>query len=262
MSSAHWRRYALWQARDYLIDRGLATVLITVLFAYLTAAPLLLGIERTMQNMPARVIARYGSIEAARAAQLHDVNAMFLRSFLGVVVFLGAMMAMNGIAANDRKQGYYRFLFSKAVSPLRFYGQAFLVGWAGFVAIVTALSLVYGALVAPILTPQLILAVAVMFLLYAGIMFMLSASFPSDWLLLVLFTVLASYLWDRWGTSPSIFHYLLYVLPPLSRTADIYSAVGTGAPLDAWLLGWFGAYGAACAVAALIVLRYRRLAIL
>src|SRR5258708_37096114 len=187
---------------------------------------------------------------------------MLLRSFLGVVVFLGAMMAMNGIAANDRKQGYYRFLFSKAVPPLRFSGPAFLVGWAGFVAIVTALALVYGALVAPILTPQLILAVAVMFLLYAGIMFVLSASFPSDWLLLVLFTVLASYLWDRWGTSPSIFHYLLYVLPPLSRTADIYSAVRTGPPLDAWRLRWFGAYGGAWPVPALVALRFRRPAIL
>lgn len=260
--SSRLTRYGLWQARDYFVDRGLATVLITVLFGYITVAPLLAGVERTMHTLPPPTIARYGGIEAARASVMHDTNSIFLRSFLGAVVFLGAMMAMNGIAANDRKQGYYRFLFSKAVSPSRFYGQAFLIAWAGFMAIVTALTMVYGTLVWPILTPQLMLAVAVMFLLYAGIMFLLSASFPTDWLLLVLFTVLASYLWDRWGTSPSAFHYLLYVLPPLSRTGDIYAAAGSGTPLDVWLLGWFGAYGAACVVAGLIVLRYRRLAIL
>ena len=44
---------------------------------------------------------------AVYAARMAEFNYMFLRSILGTLVFLGALFAMNGIVANDRKQGFY-----------------------------------------------------------------------------------------------------------------------------------------------------------
>ncbi len=67
-----------------------------------------------------------------------EFNHAFLRGILGTIVFVGALFAMNGIVANDRKQGFYRFLFAKPMTPSRYYGQAFFVHWAGFVAVMIA----------------------------------------------------------------------------------------------------------------------------
>ena len=92
-------------------------------------------------------------------------------------------------------------------------------------------------------------------------MFLLSAASRGDWLLLVFVTVAASYLWERFGASTSVFARLLYLLPPLHRTAEIYTAVAKGEVMNWGLLGWFGGYGLVCVVAGLVVLRYRRLAV-
>ena len=85
-----------------------------------------------------------------------EFNHAFLRGILGTIVFLGALFAMNGIVANDRKQGFYRFLFAKPMTPSRYYGQAFFVHWAGFVAVMIVLGLVYGALIWPVLSRPLL----------------------------------------------------------------------------------------------------------
>jgi hypothetical protein len=254
-------RYGLWQLRDYAMDRGLPTVIVSMLFGYLTLAPLLMITKRQLETLPPATIARYGSVDAARVALMHNVNEGFLHSFLGAVVFLGALFAMNGIVADDRKKGYYRFLFSKPVSPSRYYGQAFLIHWAGFVAVACTMALGYGALVAPLISVPLVYVLALMFLTYAGIAFALSATARWDWLSLVAVTVLASFMWGRFGESTALAAKLLYLLPPLHRTSEIYEAVSKGAPVNASLLAWFAGYGMACYAIGLIVLRYRRLAI-
>ena len=254
-------RYGVWQLRDYMMDRGLPTLLVCVLFGYLTLAPMLIGFRHQMDVLPQGLIVKYGGIEGARAALMHDVNGMFLRTFLGVVVFLGALFATNGIVADDRKKGYYRFLFSKPVSPARYYGQAFLVHWTGFLVVACLMALIYGAFAAPIMTRPLVYVLALMFLMYAGIAFALSAAARWDWLSLVAVTVLASYVWGRFGASTAVAAKLLYLLPPLHRTSEIYDAVAKGAPLNARLLAWFAGYGIVCYAIGLVILRYRRLAI-
>src|ERR1700704_5012559 len=128
---------------------------------------------------------------------LGQLTATFLTLLLGNMVFLGALFAMNGIVANDRKQGYYRFLFSKPRSADRYYGQAFVVHWIGFLFILTLLGLLYHALVGPVLTASLYVAAALMYLCYAGIAFALSAAARWDWLSLVAVTVASNYLWLR-----------------------------------------------------------------
>jgi hypothetical protein len=254
-------RYGLWQLRDYLIDRGLPTIIIIALGGYLTLAPAMMVFDRRLATLPARLIEKYGGVEGARAVLMQEMNENFLRGFLGAVVFMGALLAMNGIVANDRKQGFYRFLFSKPLSPSRYYGQAFVVHWAGFLAVMLLMSTVYGFVFAPLPLQGLTIALAIMFLLYAGIAFSLSAAARWDWLSLVTVTAVATYMWQRFAESSSPLAWLLYLLPPLHRTNEIYEAVAARTPLDSGLLAWYAGYGAACYVIGLVILRYRRMAI-
>lgn len=259
--TARLRAYALWQARDYLMDRGTPTALIGALFGYMVGGPLVGAAHLQLAQMSAVQVARAGGMAAARASVMAEVTLTFLSLLLGNLVFLGALFAMNGIVANDRKQGYYRFLFSKPLSPDRYYGQAFLVHWIGFLVIATVLGLLYQVLVAPVLSAPLFVAVALMYLCYAGVAFALSAAARWDWLSLVAVTVAANWAWLRFGQASSPLAALLYLFPPIHRTSEVYTAAAKGAELPWPLLGWFAGYGVACFVIGLIVLRYRRMAI-
>ncbi|MEO5815637.1 MAG: hypothetical protein ABIT20_10195 [Gemmatimonadaceae bacterium] len=254
-------RYALWQLADYLKDRGLPTLIVSLLGGYVTLIPMLVNYKHQLAILPQGLITRYGGIEGARVVLMHDVNEMFLANFLGVLVYLGAIFAINGIVADDRKKGYYRFLFSEPVSPRRYYGQAFLVHWLGFVIVVCLLALVYGALLLPLLTLPLVSVVALMYLMYAGMGFALSAVARWDWLSLVAATVFAQTMWSLYGASTSALARLLYLLPPVHRTREIYEALAKHTPLDTGLLIWYAGYGIVCYLIGLVVLRYRRLAI-
>lgn len=253
--------YGLWQLRDFFVERGLPMFIIAGLLGYLTAAPMLPALHRNIASLPPRLVAKWGGADAATAVLMKDFNTLFLRNFLGAVVFLGALLAMNGIVANDRKQGHYRFLFTKPVAPWRYYGQAFLIHWAGYLSIMTLLALLYGFLIWPVLSVPLVVVLALMFLTYAGITFALSAAARWDWLSLVTVAVAASFLWDRFKDSTSAAAALLYLLPPLHRTSDVYLALAKGDPVPWPLVEWFVGYGVACYLVGLIVLRYRRLAI-
>ena len=253
--------YGLWQLRDFFVERGLPTFIISGLLGYLTAAPMLPALHRNIASLPPRLVAKWGGADAATAVLMQDFNTLFLRNFLGAVVFLGALLAMNGIVANDRKQGHYRFLFTKPVAPWFYYGQAFLIHWVGYLCIMALLALLYGFLIWPVLSVPLVAVLALMFLTYAGITFVLSAAARWDWLSLVTVTVAASFLWDRFKDSTSPAAALLYLLPPLHRTSDVYLALAKGEPVPWPLVEWFAGYGVACYLLGLIVLRYRRLAI-
>lgn len=253
--------YAMWQLRDYFVDRGVPTALVGTLFGYMVGAPVMAGMSMRLERMSPAALANAGGLEAARAGMLGELTATFLTLLLGNLVFLGALFAMNGIVANDRKLGYYRFLFSKPLSPDRYYAQAFVLHWAGFLLVITLLGLLYHALIGPVLSAELFAGVALVYLCYAGIAFALSAAARWDWLSLVVVTVAANYFWLRYGASDHTLSGLLYLLPPIHRTSEVYSAVAKGAALPWHLLGWFAAYGTVSFVVGLVVLRFRRLAI-
>ncbi|HEX7977389.1 MAG TPA: hypothetical protein VF461_02205 [Gemmatimonadaceae bacterium] len=261
--------YALWQLRDYLKDRGLPTLIVATLSGYLGLSPIIERMPSRADVVPPGLLARFGSADAVYAARMMEFNHAFLRGILGTIVFVGALFAMNGIVANDRKQGFYRFLFAKPMTPSRYYGQAFFVHWAGFVAVMIVLGLVYGVLIWPVLSRPLLVVVALMFVAYSGIAFLLSAAARWDWMSLVVVTVAATFLWGKYGASTHPLARLLFLLPPLHRADDVYASV-SGVPMYAsgaptvipWpILMWLVGYGAACFAAGLVVLRYRRLAI-
>ncbi len=254
-------RYGLWQLRDFLVDRGIPILIIGGLLGYLTLAPMLPALHRNLAMLPPKLVQKWGGIEGATAMLMKDFNEVFLRSFLGGMVFVGAVLAMNGIVANDRKQGYYRFLFTKPLAPWRYYGQAFVLHTVGFVAILALLGQVYGVFVWPILSVRLLFVLGVMFVMYGGITFALSAAARWDWLSLVTVTVAASFLWDRFKDSPAALAKLVYLLPPVHRTSEVYNALAKAEPVPWPLIEWYATYGVICFIAGLIVLRHRRLAI-
>lgn len=254
-------RYGVWQLRDFLVERGLPILIIGGLLGYLTLAPMLPALHRNIAMLPPKLIQKWGGIQGATAMLMKDFNELFLRSFLGGMVFVGAVLAMNGIVANDRKQGYYRFLFTKPLSPWRYYGQAFLLHTVGFVSIMSLLGGIYSAFIWPILSVRLLFVLMLMFLMYGGITFALSAAARWDWLSLVTVTVAASFLWDRFKDSPSPLAKLVYVLPPVHRTSEVYNALAKAEPIPWPLVEWYAAYGIVCFIGGLVVLRYRRLAI-
>ena len=254
--------YAWWQLRDYFTDRGVPTFIICALFGYLEVGPVHALLQQRLARVGPAMVTQYGSMDAARHAIVHHASALLLASLLGALVFLGALLATNGIVANDRKLGFYRFLFAKPVAPPRFYGQAFLLNWCGFLVVMSVLALIYGRVITPVLTPTFLAGLGLMFLCYGGIAFMLSAVARWDWLSLVTVTVLASWLWDRYGESDSPLATLLYLLPPLHRTTKVYDAIAGGVALPWHTVAWSAGYGAACYAIGLVVLRYRRLAII
>ena len=261
--------YALWQLRDYLKDRGVPTFIVALLSGYLGLSPILERMPMRSDPVPTPLLVRFGSAHAVYAARMLEFNHEFLRGILGTIVFVGALFAMNGIVANDRKQGFYRFLFAKPITPSHYYGQAFLVHWVGFIGVTIVLGLVYGALIWPVLSGPLLLVIALMFVAYAGIAFLLSAAARWDWMSLVAVTVGATFLWARFGESTHPLARLLFLLPPLHRADEVYASVSSvpmyasGAPIVIpWpILAWLAGYGAACFAAGLVVLRHRRLAI-
>ena len=254
-------RYGVWQLRDALVDRGISILLIGGLLGYFTCAPMLPALHRNIEMLPPKLIQKWGGLAGATAMLMKDFNESFLRSFLGGMVFLGALLAMNGIVANDRKAGYYRFLFTKPLAPWRYYGQAFVLNAFGFVAVLAVLGAIYSATVWPILSVRLLFVSFLMFLMYAGITFLLSAAARWDWLSLVTVTVVTSYLWGRFKDSDAIFAKLLYLLPPVHRTSEVYNALAKSDPLPWPLIEWSAGYGLLCFIGGLVVLRYRRLAI-
>ena len=260
-ATARLRGYAPWQMRDYLMDRGAPTVLIGALFGYMVSGPMVGAMNTRLERMSSAALAQGGGYDAMRASMVTEFTSAVLDLLLGNLVFLGALFAMNGIVANDRKLGYYRFLFSKPLAPERYYGQAFVLHWAGFLGTVTILGLVYQALVGPVLSTRLYAAVALLYLCYAGIAFALSAAARWDWLSLVAVTVASNYLWARFGETRTALAGLLYLFPPINRTGEVYSAVAKGTALPWSLVAWFAGYGIACFVIGLVVLRVRRLAI-
>jgi hypothetical protein len=252
--------YTLWQARDYVMNRGLPTLIIALLLGYLGISSMEVQSKMRGGPSPDRIL-KYGSVEAAQLVMRHDLSTMFLSSFLGTFVFLGALFAVNGIVSNDRKLGYYRFLFAKPVMPGAYYGTEFLANSLGFLALTVVLAFVYGLVVEPVLGVPLLVAVGSGFLCYAGLGFALSALSRWDWLSLVAVAGVADLLWTFYAASTNVFVVLLRPLfPPVNRTSGIYAAAANGIALPWHSVLWLAGYGMIAFVAGLVILRQRRLA--
>lgn len=239
-------RYALWQFRDYFLSQGPSTLIVVLLGAYLT----LMEINSGAPTGSTHAIVDL-SPEAARR---------FFVQVVGFFVFLGALFATNGIVANDRKFGYYRFYFAKPVSPPAFYGGLFVVNALGFLVVAHLLWLLFRVVVGPMGTRYFTLVVLGVYVGYAGIGFLLSALSRFDWLSLLSVILAAQFAWGVWASATGVRGALVHLLPPVHVTTPVYLAVATGTAMPWGDFAWMAGYGVVCFVLGLVVLRFKSLA--
>lgn len=239
---ARLTRYLPWIARDYLTNQGPSTALVVLLIAYLA--------------LQGAAVA-----DAGLRAMPPDTAARVLRQLVGSLVFLGTFFATNGIIANDRKMSYYKFLFSKPVAPPHFYAVTFAVYGIGLMVVTLALLGVWALTIRPLFPLELFGVVALMYLAYGGIGFLLSAAWRFDWISLVTVLLVANVSWNLWGGSEGPVRWLLHLLPPVHQAEQVYAVVladpGLAVPWTS--MAWLGGYGLLCFLLGMVVVRRRPL---
>ena len=238
-------KYSLWQFRDFFTQHGIGIAIIGLLWGYSLLAPLraAMGAQSPIPMGPGSPI--WGLVLQITSA----------------VVSVSVLIAMNGIVATDRKNGYYRFLFAKPIDHVLYYAQLFFVHMVGVLLIMAVLAALLRTILPSFNVLYFLMYAALVYIAMGGIGFLLSVGTRYDWLSLA-----AVWLGSRlvravnsgpragWkGTASQL-------LPPVHRLDDVAnSLIGTGSAHFAdvaWLLG----YGAACFVLGLILLRFGRLA--
>ena len=236
--------YSPWILRDYLIQQGLATTIVMLLVGVSAIAPLMamLGDSFVM-----------GEVPDPTAGQL-------LTRMAGTLSFLGAFFATNGIVAQDRKMGFYRFLFAKPVRPWQYYGVTFLLYGVGLLAVTVVLALIWGRVARPALSIELLAIVTLMYFAYGGLGFLLSAVWRFDWLSLVSVLLVANIARAAWANAEGWRHWVLYLLPPVHRSDSVFAMLASTNTEMPWSsIVWLGGYGLICFVLGLVVVHKRPL---
>lgn len=236
-------RYALFQLRDYVRERGLPLLLVGALLL-LMASQGAIG--------PAG-----GELGSAREPAL-ALGVIFLELFAPTAV----LIAVNGIISGDRKHGYYRLLFAKPVTAVRYYAQAWLVSLFGTLAatliVVIGFRLYFGAI--PVLGA--LHFVLLYFILFGGVGFLLSAVTEYDWIALGVAWSLAWLLRSWFPAGESFFGRVVDVLlPPLHLLAGASAPLLGGGGIDTSSRLWMVGYGVAAFAIGLAVVRLRPMAL-
>jgi hypothetical protein len=233
-------RYSLWQFRDFAVDRGLSILIIGLLWGYALIEP----IRRTVGSAG-------GSASPLWLVAIQVSSA---------VVSVSVLVALNGIVSADRKAGYYRFLFSKPVDPVLFYGQLFFVYMVGVIVAMLVLSSLLHKLVPTFSIPNFLLYTALVYIAMGGIGFFLSVTTRYDWLSLAAVWLGARVLRGLYGAGDDWRSKLVELLPPVHRLDDVAnSLIGTGSAHMTDVLWLFG-YGALFFALGLAALRWGQLA--
>jgi hypothetical protein len=235
-------RYAVWHLRDYLREKGVATLITLGLVGYLTQIPIMR--------------ARAGGFSGELMEQIADQAFVSGLKFLG---FVGVLFATNGIVADDRRHGYYRLLFAKPVSVVNYYAHKWAVYGAGYLIVCALLLALYGLTVETFFPIAFVPTFALIYLALGGIGFLLSAIWRFDWLSLAAVLGLSDVLWLLFREDPGLPGALVRLLPPVHRLDGVYQAVRAGAGMPVDDLVWLAGYGLACFVAGLAVVRRRSL---
>jgi len=239
---ARLARYALWQLRDYFLDKAVPTVTLIVLSVYLTLVP---------------AIVTYGR-PGPRGVPRAFVEAFSLTMLMAILE--GVLLATTGIIADDRKLGYFRFFFAKPVSVWRFYAIKFAVSLTGFLLLLAFLLAVHWFAVGPYFPPALLPIAALMFVAVGGIGFLASAVWRYDWVTLSAVVFTSTIMWGLWEKATGWRAVLVRLLPPMDQMGAV---VGAGSGRNALVMSdlwWLTGYGVVCFVLGLVVVSRRSLA--
>ncbi len=227
-------RYAWWQLRDFGRDRGIALIIIGVAIGATIIGPM-----RAM-----------GEIDEVRAKQVLEI-------ILTQLAYITSFIALNGIISNDRKAGYYRFLFSKPVSIPAYYAQQFVVFLVGYIIVNLLLLGVFAIFAKPVSPLAPLAACTLVFLSFGGIAFLISSLFRYDWPILAAIFVGSSIFQSMWAAQEGWRRMVLSVLPPLYKLNGAMLDILRRGTVDGNTLLWLFGYSAICLAAGLYVLRRR-----
>lgn len=256
-ATARLARYAAWQLRDFMRERGVWIAALGVIVVWIF-----------------RLKYDYSAIaQSAEYARQHHTGwtppseaqyfRMMLAGVFDVGTFVATLIASHGVVSRDRERGYQRFLFAKPVSVVRYYLQAFLVNGAGLLLVLGALIGLTGVLftrVPPGILPMLAYAGA-QYLMIGGLVMLLSTFARYDFALGALLTgvaAAANAVASERGSAAWLKAAAL-LLPPVTSLGLAASALSSGGPVAGSLLAPV-CYGVIYVSAALFVLRRRSIA--
>jgi len=221
------------------MEKGISIVIIGLLWGYLQLLPFRMSFS---PEMTPEVITRLVTLLA------------------GSLVSIAVLIALNGIISTDRKMGYYRFMFSKPVSPVRYYAQLFFVHLVGLLSGILLLATVFFVVAGPFNIWNLMLYTTLVYIALGGIGFFVSAASRHDWVTLAAVWVGARVLRGLYGNGDDWKSKAVELLPPVHKIDTVAgSLIATGtAPVQDVM--WLGGYGALFFVVGLIVLQRRSLA--
>ena len=226
MSRARLARYSLWQFRDFAIDRGIAIMIIGLLWGYTLIAP-----------MRAAMGAAFDIGPRSPAWPL-------VITVTSSVVSLSVLIALNGIVSTDRKMGYYRFLFSKPLSAVAYYAQLFFVYMAGVLAAMLLLSVVLHTVVPTFKIVNFLVYAAIIYIAMGGIGFFLSVATRFDWVTLAAVWLGSRMLRDFYGSTPGWKSKVVEVLPPVHKLNEVSMSIITSRTAHTSDVVWLLGYGA------------------
>jgi len=235
-------KYSLWQLRDFVLERGIAIVLIASLWSYVMFEPMrrAMGAQWT-------------------GDQTSPIWLLVLQ-VSSAVVSLSVLIAMNGIVSTDRKSGYYRFLFSKPIDPVLYYAQLFVVYLAGLLVAMMIYCGLLRTMFPAFSVRNFLLYAALIYVAMGGIGFFLSVATRYDWLTLAVVWLGARILRDVYGPKSDWRGKVVEVLPPVHKLDALAgSLIGNGSANTSdviWLLG----YGFLFFAIGLAIIRYGSLA--
>jgi len=242
MNRGRLARYSLWQFRDFVMDRGIGIVIIGFLWGYVMFEP----IRRAMGGQ-------------WTGDQTSPVWGILLQ-VASAVASLSVLIAMNGLVSIDRKNGYYRFLFSKPVNPVAYYAQLFVVYLVGVLTAMLVLSSLLRIIFPAFNIVNFLIYSAVIYVAMGGIGFFLSVATRYDWLTLAAVWLGSRVLRGVYGPKNDWRSKVVELLPPVHKLDQVAnSLIGTGRA-DASDVVWLVGYGALFFALGLFILRRGSLA--
>jgi hypothetical protein len=235
------------QLRDYLAGRALVTVAATGVAAW--AYGFTHGLTWSAFDAS-------GGIDARN--QLQRAFEFALAAF----AFIAAAFAAHGLVAKHRRRGYDLVLFSRPLSPVRYYAQGFVIAGLGAALLGAMAAEVYAVAVHPVSVIGTVAYVLLGWLTVGGLAFLLSTLtvFHAPLLVLILAADLSL---DRYvtgvrasGAGRPVLDVAQYLLPPGHVVALLSGSFARGV-VDPRTVLWPVVFGVACVVGALLLLRRR-----
>jgi hypothetical protein len=239
MSRGRLAKYALWQFRDFVMDKGISIVIIGVLIGFVQLLPFRLpGSPELTPGLVTRLV-----ITMAKT-----------------VLLLSVFIAVNGMVSTDRKLGYYRFLFAKPVRPFQYYAQLWVIYLIGLLAATILLSALFFWYAGPFSILNLTLYATLLYVALGGIGFFVSSITKHEMPALAAIWLGASVLRAMYGDDSGWKNRALDVLPPVHTLDGVATSLISGGTADITHVLWLAGYGALFFVLGLIVLHRRPLA--